>query len=363
MSRPTAFVYHEVYDGRGFSRLRDSWRRYPLARRLLQELGFFESALRWYRQEPATEEDVATVHEPSYLAKVREMDAAGTGCLDYGDTPAYRGVLNRALTAVGGTLLGARLVASGQVEHAFNPGGGLHHARHDSAGGFCVFNDIVIAVRAMQREFAVERIAILDFDGHHGDGTQGLLYEEPVLTISLHRYDGRFYPRSGTEAERGEGRGRGYNLNLPLPRRTDGETYLRAVRHGALRRLRAYRPQILIVQIGADAHFGDPLVRLGLTVATFAELGRLVHEMAHEFCAGRLLLVAGGGYKPEAVAWCWAAFLASLTGMPNDVARARLAEASHEVPPTVDQSVAAEVEALLDRLSRGGAFDEPRRPG
>ena len=360
MTRPTAFIYHEAYDGRGFSRLRDSWRRYGVAHALLNELGYFAEALRRYRQEPASEDDLALVHSADYVAHVRRMDAAGSGCLDYGDTPAYAGVLRRGLVAVGGTLLAARLVAEGETRHAFNPGGGLHHARRDRAGGFCIFNDLVIAVRRLQRDYGLRRVAIVDLDGHHGDGTQDLLYAEPVLTISLHRYDGRFYPGSGTGEELGSGAGFGYNLNIPLPRGTDEDAYLLAIREAVLPRLHAYRPDLLFVQVGADGHHADPLVRLALRVSTYGELGRIVHEAAHDLCGGRLVMVAGGGYKPEAVARCWAAFLAGVAGPPSEEAAKLLVADERDRPAAANPDALACVRETIARLRHLGALDEPR---
>lgn len=359
MSRPTAFVYHEVYDGRGFSRVRESWRRYALAKALLEEVGLLDGALRRYRQSPATLEELLPVHERGYVEFVRRRDAEGHGYLDYGDTPAYPGVWDRSLLAVGGTLLAARLIAAGEVRHAFNPGGGLHHARRERAAGFCVFNDVVVAVRALQREFGLSRIAILDFDGHHGDGTQDLLYAEPLLTVSLHRYGGRFFPGCGRADELGFGAGAGYNLNVPLPRQVGDQAYLWAVRDAVLPRLYAYRPELVVVQIGADGHHGDPLVRLGLTTNTYAELGALTHRAAHDLCSGRLLLVAGGGYRPEAVARCWLAFLSPLVGAPNAAAAGRIRELLRDDGPEPIAGAMAQVREVVAELRAVGALAEP----
>ena len=209
MNAPVAFIYHEIYDGRGFSRLEDSWRRYRLARELLEDLGMFAGGLRMIRPGPATDTDILNVHTSSLLAKIKALDAVGEGFLDYGDTPAYRGVLDRALVAVGGTTLAACLVADGEAQYAFNAGGGLHHAHADRAAGFCPFNDVAIAIRLLQREYGLRRIAVLDLDGHHGDGTQDLLYAEPILYVSpaplrrplLPRH--RLVRRDGTRRRRG----------------------------------------------------------------------------------------------------------------------------------------------------------------
>jgi acetoin utilization protein AcuC len=322
MPEPLAFIYHDVYDGRGFSRLSDSWRRYALARALLREVGLLplpgaaEAAgpLAEFRPTEATDADILAVHSPEHLAHVKAGDERGTGFLDYGDTPAWSGVLRRAKLAVGGTLLAARLVAGGTVRRAFNPAGGLHHAQCDRAAGFCPFNDLVIAVRALQREHGIERIAIVDLDGHHGDGTEALLYDEPVLTISMHRYDGRFYPGTGAAGAVGRGPGFGFNLNLPLDRGTRGPAYLATFDRWVAPAVRDYRPEIILVQVGADSHFADPLVRLGLALPDFRALAARLAALADELCGGRLIAVAGGGYAPEHVARVWAVYLATLSG-------------------------------------------------
>lgn len=326
MTCPTLFLYHDRYDGRGFSRMLDSWRRYVLARELLTNLDLFsEGSLRWVTPEAATDEEILLVHDLDYLRFVVERDAAGEGFLDYGDTPAYPGILFRARLAVGATLAGARAIARGEALHAFNPGGGLHHAARARAGGFCVFNDAAIAVRALQREYGIERVAIVDLDGHHGDGTQELFWEEPVLYASMHRHGGRFYPGTGAAHDVGAGDGLGYTLNVPMARGTGDAEYLRQLDEVLLPYVAGYRPDFLIVQIGVDTHRGDPLVRLGLSAGIYREIGLRLHALAHDACGGRLLAVAGGGYVPEAVARCWAIFLGTLAGPFRDGTDPRLA--------------------------------------
>ena len=322
---PTLFLYHPRYDGRGFSRVRDSWRRYVLARELLAEIGLLGGPLKLVEPKSATDEEILLVHDPAYLAFVKEQDAAGTGFLDYGDTPAYPGVLLRAQVAVGATLAGARAIARGEVDHAFNPGGGLHHAGRARAGGFCVFNDAVIAVRVLKKEFGIERVAIVDLDGHHGDGTQELLWDEPVLYASMHRHGGRFYPQTGAGTDVGAGAGLGYTLNVPLERGTGDAEYLRQLDEVVLPYVAGYRPDFLIVQIGVDTHRGDPLVRLDLSAGVYREIALRLHALAHELCGGRLLALAGGGYVPEAVARCWAIVLGTLAGPFRDGTDPRLA--------------------------------------
>ena len=330
MIEPVAFIYHEVFDGRGFSKLSDSWRRYALARQLLRDLDFLAAnsgtatppisshfPLVERRPAMATDDEIVRVHTWDHLERIRAGDRRGSGFLDYGDTPAWPGVLRRAGLAVGGTLLASRLVASGEFRRAFNPAGGLHHAYCDRAGGFCPFNDVAIAVRCLQSEFRYRRLAVVDLDGHHGDGTEAIFYDEPILTVSLHRYDGRFYPKTGSPSDVGRGAGFGYNLNVPLDRRTEDDAYLRLFDRWVIPAVRRYLPSILFVVVGADSHFADPLVHLGLSMDAYHQLAARLVALAEEVCEGRIVAVAGGGYAPEAVARCWAAFAGSLANAWN----------------------------------------------
>jgi acetoin utilization protein AcuC len=350
MSGRTALIYHEAYDGRGFAPMSDAWRRYHLAFQLISDLGLLDNGveLRW--QEPASEAELALVHTDVHIAHVRQMDQAGTGYVDYGDTPAYPGIYRRACLSVGGSLLGARSIARGEVDHVFNPGGGLHHAHADRAGGFCVFNDIVIAVRALQREFGIRRIAIIDIDGHHGDGTQALLYHEPVLTVSLHQYDGRFFPRTGNLDEMGEGDGFGYAVNLPLPRHTGDRVYLAAFDAVVVPLVEAYRPEILLLQFGTDGHVHDPLVDLHLTTQTYQGVARRAHDLAHRLCQGRLLAFGGGGYDPPTVARCWTILLVELSGAVPESAAARYQALFDPEPLAEEPEVVAQVRDVVARV-------------
>lgn len=344
----TLFTYHPTYDGRGFSPLPASWERYKLARRMARELGMFERGLIEREPEPAGEEVLRWVHTPEYLDFIRRKDREGTGFMDYGDTPAWTGLYDRTRTSVGASQMGVRAIMEGQADHAFNPSGGLHHAFPDHAAGFCVFNDVALAARLLQREYGLERIAILDLDGHHGDGTQAIFWREPVLTLSLHRYDGRFFPGTGHQDELGEGPGLGYAVNVPLLRGTGDEPWLYALRELVAPALRAYRPQFLIVEFGVDGHFCDPLVGLSMTTAGFQEAGRLVHELAHELCDGRLLMLGGGGYSPEDAARAWLVGLDSVAGLlrPPEI-RTLLDD---EEPPYASGAAQTAVERTVARL-------------
>lgn len=332
----TAVIYHEMYNGRGFSRLEKSWGRYRAGLSKLAELGFIapdaiptaddtadiarlvhpgdpaKNYLPVYRPFQASDQELATVHSLEHIEHIYEMDARGSGYFDRNDTPAWRGVFRRAGLAFGGTLLASDLVATGEAQHAFHLAGGLHHAHYDRVSGFCIFNDIVGAVRRWQKHYGYKKIAILDVDGHHGDGTQALLYEEDILKISLHMYDGRFFPGTGSLAERGAGAGYGYSLNLPLARFSTDREYLPLLEI-ALQQIENYEPEVILLQYGVDGHFSDRMVGIKLSTQVYEQISQRVHALAHRVCGGKLVVVGGGGYEPDAVARCWAILVANLT--------------------------------------------------
>src|SRR5512146_1586602 len=272
----TALVYHPAFEDRGLSPFPSVWQRYRLTRDRVSERKLPVAEV---VPEPAGRETLLLAHTARYVDFVRAASRTGAGFLDAGDTPAYPGVYERACASV------------------------------DATGGFCVFNDIVVAVRILQREFRLSRIAILDIDGHHCDGTQELLYREPVLKISLHRFGAGFYPGTGSAEETGEGEGRGYCLNIPLPENTGPAAYRAVFNDRVPDAIRGYRPEIILMQCGVDGEKGDPLVGMSLSVGTFREVAAAVHGLAHDLCGGKLLLFGGGGYRPERVASCWAAIL------------------------------------------------------
>ncbi|HEY8477833.1 MAG TPA: acetoin utilization protein AcuC [Chloroflexota bacterium] len=347
MGGTTALVYHPRYDGRGFSPFPRAWTRYAVARQRFEEIGLFRAGVRCYEPPLASVDEVALVHDRTYVEFVRAASASGVGSLDGGDTKAWRGVFERALASVGGSLLGADLLARGEVTHVFNPGGGLHHARRSAAGGFCVFNDIAVAVRRLQR-LGYRRVAVVDVDGHHGDGTQELLYDEPVLVVSLHRYGNGFYPKTGGIDEVGVGAGYGYTVNVPLPPRVGDVAYLEAFDAVVLPLLHHYRPEVLVFQCGVDGHYADPLVRLGLTTHAYQQIATRLHDVAHRWCGGRLLVVGGGGYVPENVARCWAVVLATIADVPlPDEMWVSLHDAE---TPRLDPSAPDQVREVVARL-------------
>jgi acetoin utilization protein AcuC len=294
---------------------------------------------------PVSMERLNRVHPPSFVAEVERLCLAGA-LLDRGDTPGNPGLFTGALAAVGATVRGAEGIMNGEFEHAFNPAGGLHHARPEQVSGFCVFNDIAVTVKYLQREHGLQRIAVVDIDGHHGDGTQEIFYDESVLTVSLHRYSRGFFPGTGGMEERGVDEGKGYNINLPLPPGTDDDLYIQAYRAIVLPALRAYQPELIIHQFGADGHYKDPLVGLGLTTAGYAEISKITHDAAHELCDGRYLVVGGGGYDIDATRRTWSIMFA---GLADRSAEERIA-ALHDRESLVSSlKVTAEVDKVIGR--------------
>jgi acetoin utilization protein AcuC len=312
MTAKTAFLYTDAYltyqfgSSHPFKPIREK-----LALDLLQELNVFNGKAEHLEPLPAKREDLLTVHTKEYVDYVQRKCNEGRGYLDYGDTPATKGLYEGALSVVGGSLLGAKLILEGDVDHAFNPGGGLHHAKADRASGFCVFNDIAVAIRFLQKSYGLERIVVIDIDGHHGDGTQELFYDEPVLTISTHRTG--IFPGTGYVDEVGVGNGKGYSVNLPLPEGTFHEVYIHAFTEIVPPLVEAYEPEIIISQFGVDGHYLDPLVGLALTTKTYEEVSRILHDLSHSFAGDKLLVVGGGGYSVQAVARCWAIMFSTIS--------------------------------------------------
>lgn len=266
------------------------------------------------RAAPATWEDLLRVHPESYLTAFRDLSAAGGGELGL-RTPFGRDGFDIAALSAGLAIGGLRRVLTGAATNAYalsRPPG--HHCLPDFPNGFCLLANIAIAIRAAQADGLARRVAVVDWDVHHGNGTEAIFYDDPdVLTISLHQ--DRNYPLdTGAATDRGTGAGEGFNLNVPLPPGTGHKSYVEAMERLVLPALRRFRPEVIIVACGYDASAVDPLGRMLASAETFRQLTRLVMQAADELCAGRLLLVHEGGYSEVYVPFCGHAVLQTLSG-------------------------------------------------
>jgi acetoin utilization protein AcuC len=265
------------------------------------------------RPQKASEEMLELFHSKEHIRFVKMASHLGYGYLDQGDTPAFPGIFEAAQYVVGSTLHSAESVLTGNIDHSFNPVGGLHHARRGLSAGFCVFNDVGVLFEALRKK-GISRILYVDIDVHHGDG---VYYEyegdKDVFIFDIHE-DGRYiYPGTGRDDEVGSGDAVGTKVNVPLQPGSDDEDVeemlVRMEEHA-----RRSRPEFIVLQAGADGLEGDPLASLRYTERTHARVSSMLHSLAHELCEGRIVSLGGGGYLPENCARAWTAVVSSLTG-------------------------------------------------
>ncbi|WP_195819594.1 class II histone deacetylase [Roseobacter sp. MH60115] len=262
----------------------------------------------------ATREMLLRVHPQSYLDAFKEMSDAGGGELGR-RTPFASGGYEIAALSAGLAVAAVDAVLTGAVENAYalsRPPG--HHCLPDFPNGFCLLANIAIAIEEAQSKGMAKRVVVLDWDVHHGNGTEAIYYDrDDVLTISLHQ-EGNYPLDTGAFADRGRGAGEGYNLNLPLPAGTGHTAYLHAMDTIILPQIEAFNPDLIIVACGFDAAAIDPLARMLATAQTFREMTLKIKDAAHRLCDGRLVLVHEGGYSEVYVPFCGHATLEALSG-------------------------------------------------
>ncbi|MDH5404933.1 MAG: histone deacetylase [Candidatus Aminicenantes bacterium] len=245
----------------------------------------------------AAEELLELVHTKEHIERVRRTSQQGFGCLDMGDTLVSKLSFAVARLAVGGVLKAVDAVMEGTLDNAFaaiRPPG--HHAERDHAMGFCLFNNVAIAARYLQQNWNLKRVLIVDWDVHHGNGTQHIFEEDPtVLYFSTHQYP--YYPGTGSAAEKGKGRGEGYTLNIPLAYGSDEEDYLRAFQTELLPAALSFRPDFILISAGFDAHKDDPLAGMRLTESSYYQFTRIIKNIASDTCQGRIISLLEGGYN------------------------------------------------------------------
>lgn len=267
--------------------------------------------------EPAGDDRLRTVHTTEYIETVK-VGGHGHG-LGTPDNPVFPHMHEASALVVGASVAAVEQVWRGQALRAVNVSGGLHHAMPDQASGFCVYNDPAIAIRRLL-ELGAERIAYVDVDVHHADGVQDVFYDDPrVLTVSIHETPLALFPGSGFPTETGGADATGTAVNLALPPGVADAGWLRAFFAVVPSVVRAFRPQLLVSQCGADAHLADPLADLRLSVDALRASYLAMRALADELCGGRWVAIGGGGYAVvEAVPRAWTHLLAIATGEPLD---------------------------------------------
>jgi acetoin utilization deacetylase AcuC-like enzyme len=296
----TGYVYHPIYLEH------DTGQHVEVAARLeaimahLEKTGL-KSELTPIEPRPATVDEIALIHNKSYIKEIEETAAKGGGALDP-DTVMSPRSYEAARYAAGGVIRAVEAVMGGEVANAFalvRPPG--HHATADQAMGFCLFNNIAIAAKYALEKYDLERVLIIDFDVHHGNGTQGSFYDNPrLMYISTHEYP--FYPGTGALNETGSGEGRGTNLNIPLPAGCGDSEYLSVFEQVIIPAARRFNPQFILISTGYDGHWADPLAMMQLTTGGYARITAIIKELAGELCEGHLALTLEGGYNLEAIA-------------------------------------------------------------
>ncbi len=251
---------------------------------------------------PKSDEAIAAVHSPEYLQRLRDAVASGDLFLDTGDNPLSAGTWEASRAAVDACLFAADWVAAGRHHRGFaivRPPG--HHAEHAMAMGFCYLNNVAVSTEYLIRAHGFKRVALVDFDVHHGNGTQHLFEERgDVFYLSVHQHP--LFPGTGLADERGRGEGIGATLNIPLPAGTDDQLLSRAIDEQILPAIYDFRPDLMVVSAGFDAWQRDPVGGMRITAKAFADWGRWLRKAADDLCEGRIFTTLEGGYDLSALA-------------------------------------------------------------
>jgi acetoin utilization protein AcuC len=271
--------------------------RLDLTIRLARSLGVLDG-VQLLAPVPATDDELHTVHSDDYVAAVKR---ASRGYVGHGlgtpDNPVFHRMHEASALVAGGSLMAAEEILTGRAARTVNIAGGLHHAMRDHASGFCVYNDCALAIRRLL-DGGVSRVAYVDIDVHHGDGVQETFADDPrVLTISLHQHPATLFPGTGASTDIGAPGAEGCAVNVPLPPGTGDDSWLRAFHAVVPALLRAFQPEVLVTQHGADTHVEDPLANLALSVDGQRAAHRALAELADSTAGGRWLALGGGGYS------------------------------------------------------------------
>lgn len=296
----TGFVFHPEFLEHGMKRGHpESAARLKNLIERLEARHALDETMRFTPRE-APVDLIARVHDPAYIRSIADRSDRGRLFRVDSDTIGGPATYRAARLAVGAVIRAIDAVMAGQVSNAFcavRPPG--HHAERDRAMGFCFFNNVAIGARYLLDANHANRVAIVDWDVHHGNGTQQAFYDDPsVFYLSIHQSP--HYPYSGAHSENGVGRGRGFTLNIPVAAGAADADYIRAFKEIVCPALDRFRPQFILISAGFDAHRDDPLSDTRVTEAGFAEMTRLTMQVAADHCRGRVVSALEGGYHPDA---------------------------------------------------------------
>jgi acetoin utilization deacetylase AcuC-like enzyme len=308
----TAYVYDPVYLEHDLPSHPENARRLKRILSTLEHEGML-ARLRPLEPRPVTTEELQRVHTSAHIERVQHVAQAGGGYMDP-DTYVAPRSFDAALMAAGGLVRAVEAVLAGEVANGFalvRPPG--HHATATRAMGFCLFNNVAVAARAALAQGKVERVFIADFDVHHGNGTQDAFADDPaVFYFSTHQYP--YYPGTGHWRETGAGAGEGTVLNVPLPPRVGDAGYAEILTDLVWPLAERFRPDLILVSAGYDAHWRDPLAQMNLSLAGYAGLGRELVRMADQLCDGRIVFTLEGGYELDVLAYGVLNAFCALTG-------------------------------------------------
>ncbi|MFX1314663.1 MAG: acetoin utilization protein AcuC [Promethearchaeota archaeon] len=319
-----ALIYTEDYQKYDFGKehaLRPL--RLKLTYSLMEKLHLLDNKiLEIFSPRLATREELERVHSTEYLEIVNKLSINPKDKtikpyiygLGPGDNPIFKGMYEASALICGASILAADKVWNDKdFNIAFNPAGGLHHAQKSKASGFCIFNDIAVAIHHLKTIKKDIRIAYVDIDCHHGDGVQNIFYDDPnVLTISYHQSGKYLFPGTGDINELGEGMGKGYSLNFPLLPDTTNRMFLKIFRSTIPKILRVYAPDILFTQLGVDTYYNDPLTQMGFSLSIYSDIAQTIKTCARDYCQNKWVAFGGGGYLLTVVPRAWTLFLAKM---------------------------------------------------
>jgi acetoin utilization deacetylase AcuC-like enzyme len=312
----TGLVYHPDYIRHNLGQDHpEKPERISTTIRYLKRAGLLDNPeIQLFEPKPATIEDLTAIHIEDYVQEIQSLSKRG-GILTL-DTPVQTETYEIARLSAGGAIQAGEIITRGEVKNSFalvRPPG--HHAGRGYGGGFCYFNNVCVMIEHLRRKFGLKRFMIIDWDVHHGNGTQDIFYGDPtVLYFSTHQMP--LYPGTGYMEEIGEGEGRGFNVNLPLPAGTSGDVYDGILDEIVSPLVEEFRPEFIAVSAGQDAHYADPIANLEFTSCTYANITRKLLVLTHKFCRDKLALVLEGGYNLEALPASIASIVTALADLP-----------------------------------------------